>query len=893
MVVPDVKALLAAHHGGLSQEEELEDLYRDQRLLRALEVASDPARQVTPDDSATQALLAGMDWSDAALFEDLTADLEHDPEAELEAAELAAAAAGQQPQDDHPAAAEAAAAAEDGSGGKEGLLLDKRLNAVRARAMIAAERARSFWALRRHIYALFVKRLAYSLRDRRAWMWQLVYPTILLLAGILPIKYAVSSDFDSVLMTPTMFPSPVRVPISWGETLDPSTETVFRDGLSSWGDDDDGYISPVYLTDDGVTDITNNTLMAEYLLDTRFEHGTPRFGAFVVKDWNPGTAVDSPYMDVTLMVNTTATYGLGTWYNLLSTTQLRSIMGLTDASDPDVILPRIRMWVQPWPLTRNVMIFITSTIAFIFSLAVSFIPGTYVSFLVKERQTKTKHLQMISGVSGLSYWLSTYIWDTVNTLVPIAAMMIVLAAFEVESLISGVNGFATFLLLILFTLSTAPVSYILSFWFESPTTGQNITMMFNILFGVIIVITSIFLGFIESTKSLNNDVLIWIFRLFPPFSLGHGLAALAVREAPAIDGRTRGAFEMDVTGWSLLYMAIEAVVYFLIVLGLERSETEPRFLRHLFTCRSLRRKLRRRWSGRGEEGMTGRRLAIAGPSASETENPIQREHAIIFGPSSTPEERLEALKRSDLADMDAGSDLDVIREKHRVLRHYFFTNGGVEALRPEDIAALGGEADGEASDVMIGIQGMQKWFRRHDRTKKVALRNLYFGIDRGQCFGYLGINGAGKSTTMKALTGDIVPNGGSAGIGGFDILEEAGSVRHLIGYCPQFDALFDKLTAREHLTLYARIKLVPESRIPEYVQKSIERLTLTQYQDKMAGTYSGGNKRKLSVGLALIGDPAAVFLDEPSTVSLGWERKGERGGEGKDFFSLFFCVLGS
>ena len=82
---------------------------------------------------------------------------------------------------------------------------------------------------------------------------------------------------------------------------------------------------------------------------------------------------------------------------------------------------------------------------------------------------------------------------------------------------------------------------------------------------------------------------------------------------------------------------------------------------------------------------------------------------------------------------------------------------------------------------------------------------------------------------------------------------------------PQHEALLENLTASEHLYLYARIKGVPESRIAGVVDASLQQMDLVQYRNKLAGTLSGGNKRKLSLAIALIGGPAMLFLDEPST----------------------------
>ena len=86
-----------------------------------------------------------------------------------------------------------------------------------------------------------------------------------------------------------------------------------------------------------------------------------------------------------------------------------------------------------------------------------------------------------------------------------------------------------------------------------------------------------------------------------------------------------------------------------------------------------------------------------------------------------------------------------------------------------------------------------------------------------------------------------------------------------MGYCPQFDGLQPNMTGREHLQFYARVRGVPPAEVSGVVESLLAKMDLTRYADKQAGTYSGGNKRKLSVAIALIGEPAVVLLDEPST----------------------------
>jgi len=101
-------------------------------------------------------------------------------------------------------------------------------------------------------------------------------------------------------------------------------------------------------------------------------------------------------------------------------------------------------------------------------------------------------------------------------------------------------------------------------------------------------------------------------------------------------------------------------------------------------------------------------------------------------------------------------------------------------------------------------------------------------------------------------------------IQGFDVSTQASSARKLIGYCPQFDALLDSLTTREHLFLYGRLKGVTHSSIASVVASQLQDLNLMNYVGSRAGQLSGGNKRKLSVAMATIGEPPMVFLDEPS-----------------------------
>ncbi|XP_017911665.1 PREDICTED: ATP-binding cassette sub-family A member 2-like isoform X3 [Capra hircus] len=185
-------------------------------------------------------------------------------------------------------------------------------------------------------------------------------------------------------------------------------------------------------------------------------------------------------------------------------------------------------------------------------------------------------------------------------------------------------------------------------------------------------------------------------------------------------------------------------------------------------------------------------------------------------------------------------DVDVASERQRVLR-------------------------GDADNDMVKIENLTKVYKSRKIGRILAVDRLCLGVRPGECFGLLGVNGAGKTSTFKMLTGDESTTGGEAFVNGHSVLKELLQVQQSLGYCPQFDALFDELTAREHLQLYTRLRGIPWKDEARVVKWALEKLELTKYADKPAGTYSGGNKRKLSTAIALIGYPAFIFLDEPTT----------------------------
>ncbi len=146
-----------------------------------------------------------------------------------------------------------------------------------------------------------------------------------------------------------------------------------------------------------------------------------------------------------------------------------------------------------------------------------------------------------------------------------------------------------------------------------------------------------------------------------------------------------------------------------------------------------------------------------------------------------------------------------------------------------------------------------------------VLDGIDLTVDDGAVFALLGPNGAGKTTLVQILSTLIPADEGTAVVGGYDVRSQAGSVRARIGVTSQASALDDLLTGRENLALMASLYRLGRATSHRRVADLIERLDLAADADKVASTYSGGMRRRLDLAMTLVGEPAIIFLDEPTT----------------------------
>ncbi|XP_066453464.1 retinal-specific phospholipid-transporting ATPase ABCA4 [Eleutherodactylus coqui] len=426
-------------------------------------------------------------------------------------------------------------------------------------------------------------------------------------------------------------------------------------------------------------------------------------------------------------------------------------------------------------LTTSVDVVVAICVIF----AMSFIPASFVLYLIQERVSNAKHLQFVSGVTPGVYWLTNFAWDIANYAVSVVMVVLIFIGFEKKAYTSSTNLPALIALLFFYGWAVIPMMYPASYLFSVPSTAYVALSCMNLFIGINSSAITFILDLFENNRSLLkfNEKLKDILLIFPHFCLGRGLIDLAMNQAVTDvyarfgEEHITNPFQWEFLGRNIFAMAVEGVVYFALNLLIQN------------------------------------RFFLSTWSAEPPKNHIE------------------------------GEDEDVAQERQRVMK-----GGG-----KNDILRLK-----ELTKVYAG---------KHTPS----VDKLCVGVRPGECFGLLGVNGAGKTTTFKMLTGDIEVTSGDAAVAGYSILTDLLDVHQNMGYCPQFDALDELLTGREHLQLYARLRGVPEEEVDMVAEWGIEKLGLRKYADQSAGTYSGGNKRKLSTAIALIGCPPVVLLDEPTT----------------------------
>ncbi|EQC39389.1 hypothetical protein SDRG_03591 [Saprolegnia diclina VS20] len=644
----------------------------------------------------------------------------------------------------------------------------------------------------RHFVALFKKRFRTAKRDKKIVVFGAVLPVIFVVLGMSILKFSsLSKNDDPLGMNLQSYGSTKPVPVTcqgdaaWCAAF-PAAYAAGKVSLLS-------VPTPAYPTSNptvfGIT-YTDPAIAANdttgICLATGYEAYQRGYGDKPVLDQLGGYVLQASSVDNTygynVLINTTAVHAAPNYKAAIDETLYQLF-----TQQPGITL---KVTSHPLPLTAMSKTLFTTFMSFATSifvvLAFAFFTASIVPYLVNEKHHShnSKHQQLVSGVSLPAFWLANFAWDVLLFLVPCVFGLLAIYLFDItpftgnECFGCAANPFgAVIALFVLLGPALCSFCYCLSYLFSDPASSQTYTIMTNIAFGTVLITVSTVLDIVESTKTANKT-LKFFWRLSPLYCIGGGLNALSsytIESTVGTKAPNTSAFSTDVAGYEIMYLAIEAVLFPILAIGIDYALSFPKI------------------------------------KAKLSKDPV-------------------------IVDAPVDIDVDVQAEADRV---------------------NSGRADNDA----VVMRKLRKVYK----GGKVGVSNIALALPKGECFGYLGINGAGKTTTMKMMTGDVLPTSGTATLGGFDILSQQIEVRRLMGYCPQFDALMDLLTVREHLELFAAIKGVPSGRINDTVAEKMTQMNLNDFEHKLAGTLSGGNKRKLSVAIAMIGAPPIIFLDEPST----------------------------
>ena len=469
---------------------------------------------------------------------------------------------------------------------------------------------------------------------------------------------------------------------------------------------------------------------------------------------------------------------------------------------------KINLFNYPFPITyrekTNTKKRNNFALVFFVSIAFTLIPSNFITIIIKERESNNKHLQIISGISLFSYWINNYIFELLKYYFIGGVGILIIYLFDFY------KKYLCYLYLF-YGPSMISFTYLLSCIFKSESSGQNIIILINFVFGALGGSVVLMIRIYDMTAKYAIKV-IKILRLFPSFCFCYGFNELlnyvhiyytdyGIYEDFNEEFNENHLINLHYIGMDLLYMGIETILYILLLILYENFS-----LIYYFIFKNKIENLRK--------------------------NNQNLKH-----------------KRDEVSDVNELIKFDTI-------------------VNQENIKA--NEKDLISKGYAIIVQNLSKYFYKNIFTrfkgKKIkAVNNLSFCLEYGECFGFLGINGAGKTTTFKCLSNELFPDKGKIIIDNKELSTKFNSIRSLIGYCPQFDAIFEFLTVYENLEFYAKLKGMKRDKMDDIINALIYEMNLVNYKNIISGKLSGGNKRKLSVSIAMICNPPIILLDEPST----------------------------
>ncbi|KAG5488176.1 hypothetical protein LSCM4_08155 [Leishmania orientalis] len=492
----------------------------------------------------------------------------------------------------------------------------------------------------------------------------------------------------------------------------------------------------------------------------------------------------------------------------------------------------------------------------------TFLPSHYISWVVKERECKSRHLQDICGLRYLIYWFSNFIFDFAAYIVTMLLVVVIFAIFQRREFVGADTIGATLTLLSVFGFCSISTAYLVQFCFTTHSSAQIVVMAVGFVSGFFLVILVFVLQLLPKTQAAAANMR-KAFRAFPTYAVGEGIVNLVLLSHFQLSNPALTAFSMDTIGWPCVYMAVEGPLFLFLTLLIDHPHWRlKRRLRHCVADADAAALSKAHRSA--EQAKAGGKQYAPPCDGGDPGGQRQQDYGGARATedaeedSDVEDERLEVRRRM------GAYRADLMRQES------LYRLGGIVepisyGLEVEDavVSNFGGVPGlGAASPIIdaVAVVGLHK---RYD-SGNVAVQDITFGVVPGEVFGLLGTNGAGKTTTMSILCQEFYPTAGRVYVCGYDIVSESRDALQCIGYCPQFDATLDLLTVEEHLRVFAGIRGIPREQQESVVCALLQLSGLREYAHTTSAALSGGNRRKLSVALSLIGGPPVVVLDEPS-----------------------------
>ena len=463
-------------------------------------------------------------------------------------------------------------------------------------------------------------------------------------------------------------------------------------------------------------------------------------------------------------------------------------------------IQEISVFNTPFPMTykekKNKKSRNGFSLVFFTSIAFALIPSNIITSILKEKENKLKHLQILFGLSLFSYWLNNYIFELLKYIIITIFSYIIL-------IFSDFGDKYLIILYILYGPAMISFTYFISYFINNEGNGQTITLLINLLFGTLGSSAIMILRTNEDAKNLGK-VLSYFFRIVPSFCLSYGYNELISKDLLfSIDNHldkinTNSNYIINYVKDDIIFLVVEIFVYTALLIVIEQK--------NYLNCKFCKKYNRER---------------------------------IKF---DTKEKIKEKRDNKD-----------------------YKGEGQLGSSEP-----IGNK--GNAVHPILSVNNIKKIFKFRTncfnfckKRIKLVLDDITFHVDNGECFGLIGTNGAGKTTCFRCLCMEIKPDSGIIKIDNSNITDYFSNKKLSIGYCPQFDSIFEYLNVKDNIYYFGKLKGFEDHNLRTIAESIIKCLDLENFQDVLCKNLSGGNKRKLSVGISVLSRPDVIFLDEPST----------------------------